>query len=373
MLHEQRGKDVEAEILKLKVELLCRGARLGTKIDRGRKVGAGPAGGRCIILPGGSCVNTPLWGDFVKESKLVLIKRGDEWGLLKGDNLEAEVELVPYPRFYSQKTSDGVPMWKVALLHGKDCLATTVYQKCVYWDTGKKCKFCGIELSLNADKTIAIKKPKQFCEVVEAAVEEGVCGHITLTTGTTASRDRGAKLLAEVVGEVKAYKEIPVHVQLEPPKNSRYLELLAENGADTIGIHVESFDQRVLKEVCPGKVKTEIEKYFEAWRHSVELFGEGQVSSFIIAGLGEDDESILKGSEELARIGVIPYLVPLRPIIGTEFENRWPPSPLRMIRLYEGIANILIRYGLDPRKSKAGCVRCGGCSALSEAFAQHHH
>lgn len=366
------GKGVEADMPTLKVELLCRGVRLGTKIDKGRKLGAGPAGGRYIILPGGSCVNTPLWSDFVKKSQLVLIKRGGEWFLLRGDNAEAKVELVPHPSFYSQKTSDGIPMWKVALLHGKNCLATTVYQKCVYWDTGKKCKFCGIELSLNAGKTIAVKKPKQFREVVEAAVEEGVCDHITLTTGTTASRDRGAKLLAEVVREVKAYKEIPVHVQVEPPKNSKYLELLAKTGADTIGIHVESFDQRVLREVCPGKVETEIEQYFEAWRHSVELFGEGQVSSFIIAGLGEDDESILKGSEELARIGVIPYLVPHRPIIGTEFENRWPPSPSRTIRLYEGIADILIRYGLDPRKSKAGCVRCGGCSALNEAVAQRH-
>jgi len=367
------GKGAEADTMKLKVELLCRGARLGTKIDKGRKLGAGPAGGRYIVLPGGSCVNTPLWGDFVKESQLMLVKRGGEWGLLRGDNLEAKVEVVPYPSFYSQKTSDGVPMWKVTLLHGKNCLATTVYQKCVYWDTGKKCKFCGIELSLNADTTISIKKPKQFREVVEAAVDEGACDHITLTTGTTPSRDRGAKLLAEVVREVKAYREIPVHVQVEPPKDSRYLELLAKTGVDTIGVHVESFDQRVLKEVCPGKVETEIEQYFEAWRHSVELFGEGQVSSFIIAGLGEDDESILKGSEELARIGVVPYLVPLRPIIGTEFEKRRPPSPSRMIKLYEDTADILSRYGLDPRKSKAGCVRCGGCSTLSEAVMQHHH
>jgi len=367
------GKSVEADVLALKVELLCRGARLGTKIDKGRKLGAGPAGGRYIILPGGTCVNTPLWGDFVKESQLVLTKRRDRWVLLKGDNVEATVELVPHPSFYSKKTFDGIPMWKVALLHGKNCLATTVYQKCAYWNAGKKCKFCGIELSLKAGKTTAVKKPNQFREVVEAAVEEGVCNHVTLTTGTTAARDRGAKLLAKVVREVKAYKEIPVHVQVEPPKDSRYLELLAEAGADTIGIHVESFDQKVLREVCPGKVETDIEQYFEAWRHSVRLFGEGQVSSFIIAGLGEDDESILKGSEELARIGVIPYLVPLRPIIGTEFEDKWPPSPSRMISLYKSVADILNRYGLDPRKSEAGCVRCGGCSAISEAVAYYDH
>jgi len=358
------------DVLALKVELLCRGARLSAKINKGRKVGAGPTGGRYLILPGGSCVNAPLWGEFVKESQFVLTEKGGRWVLLKGDDVEATVDLVPHPSFYSKKTSNGIPMWKVALLHGKDCLATTVYQKCVYWDVGKKCKFCGIELSLKEGETIAVKKPKQFREVVEAAVEEGVCEHITLTTGTTASRDRGAKLLAETVREVKACKEIPVHVQVEPPKESKYLELLAKAGTDTIGIHIESFDYKVLKDVCPGKVETEIKCYFESWRRSVELFGEGQVSSFIIAGLGEGDESILKGSEELARIGVIPYLVPLRPVIGTEFENKWPPSPSRMISLYKALADILVSYGLDPRKNKAGCVRCGGCSALNESVMQ---
>lgn len=44
---------VGADVLRLKVELLCRGVRLGTKIDKGRKAGAGPAGGRYLVLPGG--------------------------------------------------------------------------------------------------------------------------------------------------------------------------------------------------------------------------------------------------------------------------------------------------------------------------------
>ena len=212
-----------------------------------------------------------------------------------------------------------------------------------------------------------MKKPKQFNEVVEAAVEEGVCNHITLTTGTTASSDRGSKLLAEIVKEVKAHRNIPIHVQVEPPEKNEYLEILADAGADTIGIHIESFDQRVLEEVCPGKAETELKRYFETWKRSVELFGENQVSSFIIAGIGESDESILTGAEELARIGVVPYLVPIRPIVGTEFESRHPPNPDRMFSLYNRIAEILKTYDINPSENKAGCVRCGCCSAIQEA------
>ena len=366
-IYLREGNQTIADLLRLKVELLCYGVRLSAKMDRGRKAGAGPAGGRYILLSGEFCANTAMWGNFVKTSPLRLIERNGECFLLRKDH-ETPVEVVPHPSFYSKTTSDGTTMQKVALLHGKNCLATTVYQRCVYWNTGKKCRFCGIELSLKSGATIPLKTPQQFVEVVEAALGEGVCGHITLTTGTTASPDRGAKLLAEVVKEVKAIQNIPTHVQVEPPEDNRYLETLADAGADTIGVHVESFDRRVLEEICPGKAETSLRKYFEAWKRSIELFGENQVSSFIIAGLGESDESILRGSEELARIGVIPYLVPLRPIVGTEFEDKPPPSPSRMIPLYEKIAEVLRTYGVDPTENKAGCVRCGSCSAIKEAW-----
>jgi radical SAM protein (TIGR04043 family) len=362
---------MKVDLLKLKVELLCEGGRLSAKIDKGRKVGAGPAGGRYIVLPDGFCVNTAFWGAFTERSPWELTERNGEYFLIRKDDEnfeEVPIKVVPDPNFYSLTTSDGTPMWKIALLHGTNCLATTVNQKCVYWKIGKKCKFCGIELSLRSGTTIPVKTPKQFHEVVEAATKEDVCRYLTLTTGTTATPDRGATLLAEVVGEVKSHQKIPIQVQVEPPEKDKHLEMLADAGADTIGIHIETFDGRVLKEVCPGKAETPLEKYFEAWKRSVELFGEEQVSSFLIAGLGEDDESILRGVEELARIGVVPYLVPLRPMVGTEFENKLPPSSKRMISLYKRVAETLKIYGINPNRNKAGCVRCGACSAVKEAL-----
>ncbi len=369
-MHGKTAK-MKVNLLRLKVELLCNGAKLSAKIDRGRKAGAGPAGGRYIMLPGESCVNVSFWGKFTEESPWELTERNGTCFLVGKDEETVDgvpVEVVPHPNFYSMTISDGTPMWKVALLHGRNCLATTVYQKCDYWKLGKKCKFCGIELSLKSGATIPLKEPRQFHEVVKAAVEEGVCNHITLTTGTTALPDRGSRLLAEVVREVKSHRSIPIHVQVEPPEGDKYLEMLADAGADTIGIHIETFDRGVLKEVCPGKAETMPERYFEAWKWSIELFGEEQVSSFIIAGLGESNESILKGVEELARIGVIPYLVPHRPIVGTEFENKRPPSPKRMFSLYKEVAETLRTYGVKPSRNKAGCVRCGACSAIKEAM-----
>jgi len=352
----------------LKVHLLCLGLKPEVEIDKGRKGGAGPAGGRYLLLPGNLCVNAAFWGKFVESSPFTLVEHRGKIIIRRGNEEISEAKVVPYPEFYKMKTSDGVPMWKVALLHGTDCLATTVLQTCVYWRHGKACKFCGIELSYRAGRTILLKRPKQFREVVDAAVREGVCKHITLTIGTTGSPDRGALILKEIVQEVKSHHDIPIHVQLEPPDDDKFLEELADAGADTIGIHVETFDRKVFKEVCPGKARIDIDRYFEAWRTCIDLFGEYQVSTFVIAGIGENDESILRGAEEVARMGVIPYLVPLRPIIGTPFENRAPPTPERMIKLYRVLAETLKSYGVDPRKNRAGCVRCGACSAITEAY-----
>jgi len=351
-------------ITRLKIELLCRGARTHENIDRGRKGGAGPTGGRYFTLPDETCVEVPLQGKFVESSPFTLVQTNGNWRVLRGKRSLVEVKPVPRPRFYEKTTSDGMPMRKVAVLHGKDCLASTVYSKCVYWLSGMQCKFCGIEL-WHGERLIQ-KQPKQLGEVAEEAFKEGSVKHVTLTTGTPPRHDKGALMLAEATKAIKEHVSMPVHVQLEPPQNSKFLEALHNAGVDTVGIHIESFDQKVLKDACPAK--SNMKDYLKAWKNAVELFGEGQVSTFIIAGLGETDKSILLGVEKVARIGVIPYLLPLRPIWGTNFEKVGPPLPMRMMKLYRNVVKTLHEAGLDPRKCKAGCVRCGACSALQEAF-----
>ncbi|HKZ93718.1 MAG TPA: MSMEG_0568 family radical SAM protein [Candidatus Bathyarchaeia archaeon] len=350
---------------RLKIELLCKGARVEEGIDRGRKAGAGPAGGRYFTLPNGTCIEIPLQGRFIETSPFRLIKADDHWFILRGTEPLTKVKPVQEPLFYEKKTVDGTLMKKVAILHGKDCLASTVYSKCVHWQNAMQCKFCAIELG--DSRRLVVKPPQLVAEVAEEALKEGAATHVTLTTGTPAnSSDRGASHLVEATHAVKKRLNLPVHVQLEPCGDKGPLERLFDAGVDTVGIHIEAFDRKVLSEVCPAK--SDIKAYFNAWKKAVDLFGEGQVSTFVIAGLGESDESILTGAEKAARIGVVPYLLPLRPIPGTIFENIIPPDSARMTRLYRGVAETLRKVGLDPRKSKAGCVRCNACSALQESF-----
>lgn len=355
------------DFTRLKIELLCRGARTEKNIKKGRKGGAGPTGGRYFTLPDDTCVEIPLQGKFVESSPFSLVQKHGSWRVLRDGKHLVEVKRVPRPKFYGKTTSDGTPMSKLAILHGRDCLASTVYSKCVYWSTGNQCKFCGIELS-SSDRLIT-KQPQQLGEVAEEAFREGAARHITLTTGTPPESDRGALMLAAVAKAIKQRVDMPVHAQLEPPQNTKLLETLNRDGVDTVGIHIESFDRRVLSQVCPAK--SSVDNYFKAWKTAVKLFGENQVSSFIIAGLGETDESIQEGAERAAEIGVIPYLLPLRPILGTAFEDAQPPAPRRMIKLYRSVSETLHKVGVDPTKCKAGCVRCNACSAFQETYSSN--
>ena len=80
------------------------------------------------------------------------------------------VSFPPRPRFYDLATADGIPYSQIAVLHGRDVLATTVLQSCVrYQNRAKSCQFCAIGQSLAAGRTIERKTPAQLAEVAKAA------------------------------------------------------------------------------------------------------------------------------------------------------------------------------------------------------------
>ena len=102
-----------------------------------------------------------------------------------------------------------------------------------------------------------------------------------------------------------------------------------------------------------------------AFEAAVNVFGRGQVSTYIIAGLGDAPESILAMSERLIAMGVYPFVVPLVPISGTPLADTVAPDAAFMRPLLEGIGAMLRRAGMRSDEIKAGCGKCGACSSLS--------
>ncbi|MCP4348394.1 MAG: MSMEG_0568 family radical SAM protein [Desulfobacterales bacterium] len=347
---------------KIITEIQSRGIQVPHTIA-GRKGGAGPAEGRAFLIKG-IPVNAPISAPYVADSPFTLEETEDSFLLLKHGKELFPVEVVPDPYFYGLHTEDGTSYRKIALLHGKNCLATTVIQKCVNWKTLQRCGFCGTEISLNNNLTIEKKTPEQLAEVAKAAQEHDGITHVVLTSGTADPPGTEIPYLAQCVRAVKNASGLPVHVQFLPPDDLGLVDELKQAGTDTAGIHIECFDKDVLCRIAPVKAAIGLKRYEQAWQKAVELFGPCQVSSFVIVGLGEELKSVAWGSELLADMGVYPFVVPLRPVPGSHMQDALPPSPENMETIYEAVAGILHKKGLSARKNLAGCVRCGACSAL---------
>lgn len=276
------------------------------------------------------------------------------------------ISFPPQPKFYELETADGVPYWKIAQLHAGDVLATTVLQTCVrYGDKESRCQFCAIGESLKGGRTIASKSPEQLAEVAAAAKELDGVSHVVMTTGTPPTGDRGADILSQCAKAIKERTGLPIQAQCEPPDDFVWFHRMKAAGVDSLGIHLETWDQAVRAEMMPSKAEVPLEYYLEAYAAAVEVFGWGQVSTYLIAGLGETAETMIEGCRHLIGLGVYPFVVPLVPITGTRLEGYPAPTALYMRSILKPVGAMLVEAGMTSDLIKAGCGKCGACSPLS--------
>jgi radical SAM protein (TIGR04043 family) len=332
-----------------------------------RRGGAGPSDHKAMTIEGAT-VMVPVHSQPASESPY-LVESPDARGrsrVLRDGILIGDVQFPPRPKFYDLATADGIPYSKIAVLHGRDVLATTVVQNCVrYQNRATACQFCAIGQSLAEGRTIERKTPAQLAEVAKAAVELDGVKHMVMTTGTPPGDDRGAAVLAESAEAVKAVVDLPIQAQCEPPADDGWFVRLHQAGADTLGMHLEAVTEDVRRRFMPGKAHVSVERYFSAFEVAVPVFGRGQVSTYILAGLGDTGEKILGTCRRLVDIGVYPFVVPFVPISGTPLQGHPAPTPDFMNSILGPLAEMLITGGLRSADVKAGCAKCGACSALS--------
>ena len=355
-----------AEII---TDLQTRGVRLlDPKAGAGsRRGGAGPTDHKALTIEG-LTVMVPVHTASAFESPY-LIEAPDEMGvarIFKDGEFFSKVHFPKKAKFLDLSTADGIPYGQIAQLHSKDVLATTVLQTCIRYQSRKKtCKFCAIGQSLAAGRTIAQKSPEQLAEVARAAhLLDGV-KHMVMTTGTPPGEDRGARILAACSQAIRAKVDLPLQAQCEPPGDDLWHIRMKEAGIDSLGMHLEVVNPALRKEIMPGKSQVSLEKYFESFAFAVEVFGWGQVSTYILAGLGDTAEEILETCQKLTSMGVYPFVVPFVPVSGTPLESHSPPTPEFMREILGPLADMILRSGMSSDKIKAGCGKCGACSALS--------
>lgn len=335
-----------------------------TRMEMEKRVGgAGPTDVGLIWVEGIG-VTVPTETDEAKRSPYSLEREDEGFAIYRDGVRMASAEGERRPKFYDLETADGTPYWKIALLH-LDSLASTVVQHCSYWGNSDQCGFCGIGLSLDSGRTIVKKSPEQLAEVAVAARDLDGAVDATLTTGSSNGRDRGALYVAKCGQAVKEAAGLPVEVQFEPPFEIDVINQVGDMGIDSVGIHIETFDPQVLARVAPGKFRTGIDRYFEAWERAVKVFGAGQVSTYVILGMGEDPEVTVEGCKRAVDMGVYPFIVPIRPVVGSLLEDIVPPSREYTEPIYKRVAAYMAERGMDASQVSAGCARCQACSAIN--------
>lgn len=332
----------------------------------GRKGGAGPSDHKAVTVDG-TTVMVPIFNSVAAQSPYtVKVDSSVEQMLELHGEAISSISFPDQPKFYSLTTADGIPYWKIALLHSRDVLATTVLQTCMrYGDTATSCQFCAIGQSLEADRTIARKTPAQLAEVAEAAVRLDRVKHMVMTTGTPNTSDRGAAYLTECAKAIIAKVNLPIQAQCEPPDDFVWFDRMKAAGIDSLGMHLEAADPQVRVKIMPGKAMVPVEYYFKAFAAAVKVFGRGQVSTYLLAGLGDSLETLLDVCDRLIQVGVYPFVVPFVPITGTSLANHSAPKSEFMLTLYERVGAMLKQAGMSSEEIKAGCAKCGACSALS--------
>jgi radical SAM protein (TIGR04043 family) len=336
------------------LELQSLGLRLSDSAPglSARKGGAGPTDHKAITI-GDRTIMVPVYATNARTSPFEATAPG----------LDGAALLL---RFYALQTFDGIPYWKIAQLHGHDVLATTVLQNCIrYTDRVTACQFCAIGQSLAEGRTIAHKTPEQLGEVARMAVLLDGVKHVVLTTGTPNVIDRGAAVLCDSARGIKAKIDIPIQGQCEPPRDHGWFEKMREAGIDSLGMHLEAVTPEVRARIMPGKATVSLERYFDAFASAVSIFGRAQVSTYILAGLGDSPEAILETSEKLIALGVYPFVVPFVPVSGTPLAENPAPTPDFMRAILPKLGRMLAAAGLRSETIKAGCGKCGACSALA--------
>jgi biotin synthase-related radical SAM superfamily protein len=273
-----------------------------------------------------------------------LVERDDAYALLMdGEPFLDEVELTPI------------------LFHAPEQAFFNVETDCVF-----DCKFCSSRrLEKKVTKNLT---PEKIVQMIIDASSRSDFKAVALTSAVVKDPGTTVRKMVHIVRRVREALGPSIPIGVEPYVDElKQIDQLKAAGADEIKLNLETWDQEIFRKVC-GEL--DHEWILEALGHSVEVFGRGKVSSNIIVGMGESDESVLQGVERLARMGVVATLRPLRlnDLNRMEMEAALgrlePVSEERLLRLALGQKRILEENGLSTLTFDTMCNACTCCDLV---------
>lgn len=265
-------------------------------------------------------------------------------------------------KFFPRLPETGTVVDKLAKYHSADCITLWPSSSCCYDKPGVKCKFCS--LLPEADRPVDTDELAHGLELLYAKVPHAHA--LNFSGATYRSPDDMADYWIELTRKLRAFYTGAISVEFAPPVDLGKLEKMKAAGVTNIIMNLEIADRKLRKEICPGKSGITYERYYEAFRRGVELFGRGQVSSVLIAGLQPYDD-IIAECEKMTAIGVFPTIMPFRPFDDSELADRAMCDPDEYLRISEQLGKMLRGRVLSPQAMQ-GCTKCGGCSLENDCY-----
>ncbi len=226
----------------------------------------------------------------------------------------------------------------------------TITESCIM-----DCKFCPVPKLMGKRKSL-----DDITAIIENGLKSKNLSAIALTSGIAHSKEDEVDVACHIVRELIKRYRVPIGVSVYPIEGAS--QRLKGAGAEEVKYNVETMDRKLFEKLCCG---CDLDEVLEGLREAVAVFGKNRVFSNFIIGLGESNETVLKGVEELAQMGVLPILRPYSPhhLRKGEIEAE-RPSMERLLYLAERSRMILKAYGLDTRVAKTMCLPCGGCDLV---------
>lgn len=214
--------------------------------------------------------------------------------------------------------------------HRMDVLPTTAYLM-LYTEDGciGNCAFCPQARESTSDKSLLSRilwpvyplgKVLEALEGDESEKIERVCIQVINYVGFFED-------VKSIICEIRTRVETPISLDTSPLNEEELLEL-RELGLERIGIPLDAATEKLFNKVKGREALGPYtwQKHLESLRKAVKIFGQGNVMSNIILGLGETEEEAIKIFQELADINVPAVLFAFTPIPGTRLRGKPQPD-----------------------------------------------
>lgn len=354
-----------------KIQLLCYGLRTNELVEQIYDIQnpydltrTGNVGLQLLIGDTNLVANVPVFNKFTQFSPF---KLNNNDGKLMVENEKSgekfPFQIIQTPRWYKNSVRNGHAAGQYVLREGTSTLICSITDSCGYVAKNMQCRFCAIgKNSNNWDESYDNRK-QNILQAIRYATEDNqeIETSINLTGGNTYADDRGAARYNEFISEIRKFSSVPICIELSPPKTNDPILKLKLAGANAVMMNIEVWDEQIRAMIMPGKSQILRDRYIEAWKYAVEIFGVGNVSSVLIVGL-ESKESAKNAIDEMIACGVIPSIMPFRPNDGAVLENFPITNPELVFELTEYVAKKIRKSNINV-VVLPGCIGCGACAA----------